>query len=183
MRLSIIRDGKPREVDAPVRADGNFVMPFLAGKYPRYFICGPMVFMPASQELLHSLADSSFASQLIVTKSPLLVSGMDHPGFDGEEIVTLGCNLLPHKISKGYSPSPFSVVSRVNGTAPRNLSHLVALLRDAKGEFVTIELAGATPPLVFRRSELFQATDDVLSDEGVRKPYSDDLENVWHGGK
>ncbi len=183
VRLSIVRDGKPREVDVPLRADGNFVMPFLAGKYPRYFIFGPMVFMSASQELLYSLAEGPFAARLIVTKSPLLARGMDHPAFDGEEIVTLGYRLLPHKISKGYTPSPFSVVSRVNGAAVRNLAHLVELLRDAKGEFLTVELAGPAAPLVFRRSELLQATDDVLSDEGVRKPYSDDLESVWHRAK
>ena len=27
------------------------MIPFLMGKYPRYFIYGPMVFMPASQDL------------------------------------------------------------------------------------------------------------------------------------
>jgi S1-C subfamily serine protease len=183
VRLAIVRDGKTREVDAPVRTDGNFVVPFLAGKYPRYFIYGPMVFVPASQELLHVLTDVSFASRLIEIRSPLLARGMDHPAFDGEEIVTLGCRLLPHKISKGYELSPFSVVSRVNGTAVRNLSQAVELLRDAKGEFLTIELAGASPPLVFRRSELLPATEDVLSDEAVRKPYSDDLESVWHRAK
>ena len=62
MPLSIVRDGKPREVNVPLRADGNFVMPFLAGKYPRYFIFGPMVFMSASQELLYSLAEGPFAA-------------------------------------------------------------------------------------------------------------------------
>ena len=50
------------------------------------------------------------------------------------------------------------------------------LLRDAKGEFLTIDLAGASPPLVFRREEILKATEDILSDEGVRKQYSDDLE-------
>ena len=133
MRLTIVRDGKPREVDAPVRTDGNFVVPFLAGKYPRYFIYGPMVFMPASQELLHVLTDVSFTSRLIEIKSPLLARGMDHPAFDGEEIVTLGCRLLPHKTSKGYELSPFSVVSRVNGTAVRNLSQAVELLARCQG--------------------------------------------------
>ena len=65
----------------------------------------------------------------------------------------------------------------------RNLAHLVELLRDAKGEFLTIDLAGAGAPLVFRREEVLKATEDILSDEGVRKQYSDDLESVWHGGK
>ena len=120
---------------------------------------------------------------LMMTRSPLLARAMDHPAFEGEEIVTLGYGLLPHKTSKGYALPPFSVVTHVNGTAVRNLAHLVELIRDAKDEFLTIDLAGSSPPLVFRREEILKATDDILSDEGVRKQYSDDLESVWHPAK
>jgi hypothetical protein len=120
---------------------------------------------------------------LMSTQSPLLARQMDHPTFDGEEIVTLGYGLLPHKTSKGYNPGSFSVVSHVNGTAVRNMRHLVTLLRDAKGEFLTVDLAGACPPMVFHRDEVLKSTEDILSDEGVRKQYSDDLESVWHPKK
>ncbi len=57
------------------------------------------------------------------------------------------------------------------------------LLRDAKEEFLVVELVGPTEPLVFRRAEVLQVTEDILADEGIRKQYSDDLENVWHKGK
>jgi hypothetical protein len=67
--------------------------------------------------------------------------------------------------------------------AVRNLAHLVELLRDAKDEFLTIDLAGLAAPMVFRRDEALKATDDILSDEGIRKQYSDDLEKVWHPAK
>ena len=30
------------------------------------------------------------------------------------------------------------------------------------------------------REEVLKATEDILSDEGIRKQYSDDLEGVWH---
>ena len=63
------------------------------------------------------------------------------------------------------------------------MAHLVELLRDATGEFVVIELEGPIEPLVFRRTEMVQATEDILADEGIRKQYSDDLENVWHKKK
>jgi hypothetical protein len=143
-----------------------------------------MVFMPASQELMARLTASTWAaSMLMVNQSPLVARAMDHPAFQGEEIVTLGYGLLPHKTAKGYSLSPFSVLSRLNGTPVRNLAHLVELVRDAKGEFLTIDLAGEGSPLVFRRQEILQATEDILADEGVRKQYSDDLERVWHPKK
>ena len=92
-------------------------------------------------------------------------------------------HLIPHKTSKGYSPPAFSTVTSINGTQVRNLAHLVELLRDATGEFLVVEMAGPIEPLVFRRAEVLQATEDILADEGIRKQYSDDLENVWHKGK
>jgi hypothetical protein len=137
--------------------------------------------MSASQELASGLASSSVGQSLLYSNNPILSRMMAPPAFEGEEIVALGYRLLPHKTSKGYEVLPFSVVSHVNGTAVRNLAHLVELLRDAKGEFLTIDLAGIGPPLVFRRAEVLKATDDILSDEGVRKQYSDDLESVWRG--
>ena len=142
--------------------------------------------MPASQELAFKLAygGASWVSMLMMTQSPLLAREMAPPAFDGEEVVTLGYGLLPHKTSQGYHVGSYSVVTHVNGTAVRNMVHLVKLLRDAKGEFLTIDLAGAAnPPLVFRRAEVLKATDDILSDEGIRKQYSDDLESVWHPKK
>ena len=86
-------------------------------------------------------------------------------------------------MSKGYSPAPFCVVTHVNGTAVRNLVHLVEMLRDCKDEFLSIDLAGLSSPLVFRRDNMAKATDNILSDEGIRKQYSDNLEKVRHPAK
>jgi hypothetical protein len=71
--------------------------------------------------------------------------------------------LLPHKTSKGYEPSPFSVVKRINGVKVRNLAHVVEIIRDAKEGFLTIELAG-------EREEIAKVTDDILSDEVISRP-------------
>ena len=107
------------------------MIPFLLDKYPRYFICGPMVFMPASQELVAGLVTNSWvASMLTAGQSPLVTREMGQPAFAGEEIITLGYGLLPHKTAKGYTLAPFSVLSRLNGTPVRNLAHLVELVRE-----------------------------------------------------
>jgi len=167
-----------------VRTDPNLVIPYLLGKYPRYFVYGPMVFMQANQEHVLWLESSPVWSMLLMmSESPLVARDMAQRAFDGEEIVTLGYNLLPHRTSKGYRSVSYSVVTGVNGTAVRNLAHLVELLRDAKGEFLTIDVAGRSSPLVFRREEALKATDDILSDEGIRKQCSDDLEAIWRPHK
>ena len=183
VKVTIFRDRKAIEINAPVRATTDLVMPPLLGKYPRYFIYGPMVFTQATQEVAGLFAASSRgAVYTSYYKSPLVPRLLDQPAFAGEEIVTL-THLLPHKTSKGYTPPAFSAVSRVNGTQVRNLAHLVELLRDAQGEFLVVELVGPTEPLVFRRAEALQTTEEILADEGIRKQYSDDLENVWHKTK
>ncbi len=179
VKLTIFRDRKSMEVEVPVQADAGLVIPFLKGTYPRYFVYGPMIFMPASQELAYRLPPQL----LMATKNPLLSRAMTRPKFEGEEIVTLGRALLPHKTSKGYGPAPYNVVTQVNGTAVKNMNHLVELLRDAKGEYLTVDVAGSGESLVFRRQEVLDATEDVLADEGIRKQYSDDLERVWHPKK
>jgi len=183
VKLTIVRDRKTIEVSAPVRTTVDRVLPPLMGKYPRYFVYGPMVFTQATLEIGAAIAESrSGYTYTSYYKSPLVARLLDQPDFAGEEIVVLP-HLLPHKTSKGYLPPAFAAVSRINGTKVRNLAHLVELLRDATGEFVVVELAGPIEPLVFRRAELAAANDDILADEGIRKQYSDDLENVWHKTK
>jgi hypothetical protein len=141
------------------------------------------VFTQATEDIAARIAASSLGA-LYTTyyKNPLVPRLLDKPSFAGEEIVSL-THLLPHKTSKGYSPPAFSTISRINGTKVRNLAHVVELLRDATGEFLVVEMAGLTEPLVFRRAEALQATEEILADEGIRKQYSDDLENVWHKAK
>ncbi len=184
IKLTILRDRKSIEANVPVRTDPNLVVPFLSGNYPRYFVFGPMVFMPATQDHVLSLITSpGWGALLMMAQSPLLARQMDQRAFDGEEIVTAGYSLLPHRTSKGYRPTGYSVVTHVNGTAVRNLAHLVEMLRDAKGEYLTIDLAGRSPPLVFRREEVRKATEEILADEGIRKQCSEDLESIWHSRK
>ena len=76
--VSVFRDRKTREVNLPVRTDGDLVVPFLMDKYPRYFVCGPMVFMQATQELGYLLASASGPYLLTMLKNPLLSRQMDH---------------------------------------------------------------------------------------------------------
>jgi hypothetical protein len=105
----------------------------------------------------------------------------DQPALPGEELVVVPSPFFPHKLAQGYS-SPFcEVVKAVDGVPIRNLKHLVEVLRDAKGEFVTIEFdnrAGETT--VFPRAAMVAATDDVLTDNGIRSQGSPDVMAIWN---
>jgi hypothetical protein len=88
--------------------------------------------------------------------------------------------MFPHRITKGYGQPFAAVVSTVDGTPVKNLKHLVELLRDGSGEFLEIDFVDRhTERLVFQRKEIHAATEEILSNNGIRKQYSDDLAAVW----
>jgi S1-C subfamily serine protease len=182
IKLTILREGQPLAIEAPIRHEWGRVVQGLNGSYPRYFICGPMVFSAASQELQAKLS-SEMTCRLLCVQNPLAQRLFDTRAFEDEELVILGYALFPHRIAKGYDHTTFGVVTRVNGTAVRNLAHLVELLRDASGEFVTIELAGRYETLVFRRTELIGSTEEILATEGIRRQGSEDLMKIWEAKK
>jgi hypothetical protein len=104
----------------------------------------------------------------------------DPPSDDLQELVIISSPFFPHKLANGYSNPAGSVVHSVNGTPVKSLKHLVALLRDLKDPFVTLEFAGKSGEgLVFSRTALVAATDDILTDNGVRAQGSPDMLAVW----
>jgi hypothetical protein len=70
-------------------------------------------------------------------------------------------------------------VHAVNGIAIKNLRQLVEVLRDTTAEFLTFEFVGRGETLVFPRKEMVAATEDILSDNGIRAQASPELLEVW----
>ena len=75
------------------------------------------------------------------------------------------------------------MVKSVNGIPIKNLGHLVEVLRDARDKFITIafdDRDGET--MVFPRAEMLAATDDILTDNGIRSQGSPDTMAIWNAG-
>ena len=180
--LTVVRQGKTLTLDLPVSARRPMLIESLHGRYPSYFVYGPLVFSPVTAEFTGALdrAGPALVSVLGMIASPLVTRRSDRPRFDGEELVVVSGPMFPHKISKGYS-NPFSkVVKEVNGTPIKNLRHLVETLRDANEKYVTIRFDDkASETVVLDREEVRRAADEILTDNGVRQPTSDDLAAVW----
>lgn len=179
--LKIMRDGTAREVAAPVAARRQRLIPYLENTYPEYFILGPLVFSTPCQEIAqYSRESAQWLAALMIMSSPLASRMSDGPAFEGEQLVYIPCPFLPHALTKGYSPPTLRVLKAVNHEPVRNLKHLVELLRDSQAEYLEFEFAGrSTERLVFRRAELLDATEEILSDAGIRNQYSDSLRTVW----
>jgi S1-C subfamily serine protease len=179
--LTIIRDGRRLEVKVPTRERYLRVIPRLKGKYPGYFIFGPMVFTSASTEYLERLDQNGWATYLENRLSPLSSRRGDVPHFEGEEIVVVPCPMINRAETKGYTHEIQSqVVDSVDGVKVRNLRHLVEVLRDGTDPFVVFRFAEQdVEDIVFRRSEILASTPDVLAEINARGQGSDELMAVW----
>ncbi len=176
--LSVVRQGKTIKIDMPVKASNPMLIESLKGKYPSYFIYGPLAFSPVTSEF--AALFGRFASILSLTGNPLVTRRGDYPRFEGEELVVVTSPKFPHPIGKGYDSPQYKVVKEINGIHVKNIRHMVELLRDSKEKFTTISFDDrASETIVFNHQEALKATEDVLSDNGIRQQASDDLADIW----
>ncbi|MGO8766665.1 MAG: trypsin-like peptidase domain-containing protein [Limisphaerales bacterium] len=183
--LTIVRNGRELQIQLPVPISPPLVIPFLQGRYRSFFIFGPVVFSESSQEFLDGLSRTASVGAIIAVLglegSPLIKRMGDKPSFPGERLVIISSPLFPHRLSEGYSDPMGDVVKTVNGAPVKNLADLVRLLRDARDEFITIDVDGRRGEnLVFPRAEMLAATDEILNDNGIRSQGSADMMAVWN---
>ena len=179
--LTVVRSGQSLGVEAPVNHGWPLLIPDLQGRYPSYFVYGPLVFSSATAQyaaFLSGNANTMLAFSFI--RSPLVTRRGDSPSAQREELVVIASPFFPHKLAKGYSNPSAGVVDTVNGVPIRSLRHLVAVLRDTKDEFVVIQTDNrGGESMVFPHKEMLAATEDILTDNGVRVQGSADLLEVW----
>ncbi len=180
--LTVVRKGKTETIELPVPNRWPMLIEPLQGKYTSYFIYGPLVFSTASRDLAAALdrPGSPLGAALALMGSPLATRRGDRPAFEGEELVMVTSPMFPHAIAKGYD-NPFSkVIKEVNGVKVKNLRHFVELLRDSKAKYTSISFDDRfSEAIVFDHQEALKATDEILSDNGIRQQGSDDLMAIW----
>lgn len=178
--LTLLRDGKELTVQLPVHYARPMLLTDLKGAYPSYFVYGPLVFSTATAQVFSGFNREGIAS-LTNMGSPMVTRRADQPAFEGEQLVIISSPFFPHKLSKGYWMPLGWVVQSVNGVAIKNLSHLVEVLRDATGQYITIEFSGlGMESFVFPRKEVLDSTEAILADNDVRSQGSPDTMEVWH---
>jgi S1-C subfamily serine protease len=188
--LTIIRHGTEMTIDVPLERHRPKLIPYLNGAYPSYFVYGPVVFTPASEELIMALTIPTSTAQranaatiihsLAILNSPLVTRRSERPTPQQDELVVIPGPFLPHKLTKGYNSPTGHVVKTVDGIPIKNLRHLVEVLRDGTSEFVTFEFAAkGAGALVFPRQQMVVATEDILTDNGIRAQGSPELMKIW----
>ena len=180
--LTIVREGREIEAEVPVDPGlRRWLIPYLMGGYPSYFVFGPLVFSEATDDFVRLIALNGPVSMgMAYQGNPLVTRFGDRPAFEGERLVVVAHPMFPHPIGRGYKNQFTLVVEEVDGVRVRNLKHLVETLREATGEYVEFTFHGkGTERVVFDRDEVMRATEDILSDNGIRRGYSEDIAPVW----
>jgi S1-C subfamily serine protease len=183
--LTVVRDSREINIQLPVSADYPRLIPSLGNGYPSYFIYGPLAFTEATDEYLGGMVGTKYGTSILArlatAGNPLVTRMEDQPQFEGERLVTVASPFFPHKLAQGYSNPMMSVVKAINGIPIKNLAHLVAVLRDCKDKFVTVEYAARlSETMVFPRAQMLADTDDILTDNGVRSQGSEDMLKIWN---
>ena len=176
--LTIMRDGQEMDIQLPLVMNPEWLVKPLKGTYPQHFIFGPIVFSSGSQDLLRTAGPRGEAL-LASRRNPLIRRRYDLADSDRKELVVMGARMFPHPIHEGYDPQVFAVVEKVNDQPVKSLLHLVELIRSSEGEFIIFTLAGNYETLIFPRQEMFDITESILEDEGIRYQYSKTLAPAW----
>jgi len=181
--LTVVRGGKPIKIALPAIGARPLLIPDLNGAYPSYFIYGPLVFSRATTEFTSFVSGSVQGMNLYAfNASPLVTQRGDSPSAEREELVVISAPFFPHRLVSGYGNRFGSVVESVNGKPVRSLQHLVEVLRDLKDEQLVLRFDqryGET--MVLPRKAVLDATEAVLSDNGIRMQGSEDMMKVWSG--
>jgi S1-C subfamily serine protease len=181
--MTIVRGEKTLSISVPVQPSRPTLMESLQGAYPSYFVYGPLVFSKASTELLSGMssANSNMLMFLSLGRNPLVTRLGDSPTPDLEELVVVSSPFFPHRLAKGYANPIGSVVKSVNDVPIRSLRHLVEVLRDSRADMIKFDFSrrgGET--LLFQRKEMIAATEEILTDNGIRTQGSPETMAIWN---
>ena len=183
--LTVVRSGKEMLLEVPVINSRSLLVADLEGTYPSYFVYGPLVFSHVTMQFVGGISNEKNGANLLlrlsVGGSPVVRRFGDAPAFPGEQLVVVSTPFFPHRLSTGYSNPVTRVVKTINGVPIKSLTHLVEVLRDSTSEFTTIEFEGREmETLVFPHKKMLAATEEILTDNGVRSQGSPDTLAVWN---
>ena len=181
--LTVVRDGKVLKIEVPLGASQPRLIGPLDGKYPSYFVYGPMVFSRATWEFRSFFSNSTGTlNGFAFNAQPLLTRVGDEPTPDREDLVVVSAPFFPHRLVSGYDNRFGSVVYSVNNIPIRSLRHMVEVLRDLKDELLLFKFDQRSgESIVLPRQKMLESTEEILTENGIRFQASGDLMDVWLG--
>ena len=180
--ISIIRKGKKLDVSWTPLPHSRLLVPPLDGRQPSYFLCGPMVFTALTEDFLALFDEALPGWTSLFTANGSPIPNRRHGLSDepGEQLVVLSCQMFQHPTREGYTDATLSTVKSVNGITIKNLAHMAQVIHDSTEQDLVIEFVDhAAQIMVFDRKAVLAATDEIMDQNGIRRPCSDDLAKIW----
>ena len=174
VRVAFVRDGERRSATLALRwqpGAGSLVGAQQHDTKPSYFVFGGVVFVPLTVNYLQSLGPEWYRDA-----PPRLLAALgDVPEAAGQQVVVI-TQVLAAELNEGYHDVAGRVVSEVDGTRPRNLRHLVALLDKGASELLSITCDGGQQ-IVLDRAQARAAGARILERYQISADRSPDLRN------
>ena len=158
VRLSVLRDGKPREVGMELKAHKKLVPVHTGGRNPSYYIVAGLVFTNVTlpylkAEVLLPLSFNNRVHRLRLNRgspvqfgkeydlAPRLLDKLMHGQVqvEEEEVVVLS-QVLVADVNIGYEDTQNHPLIKCNGTEVRNLRQLVRLVEGCRDQYLRFEL-------------------------------------------
>ncbi len=174
--ITVLRDGESVDLKVKVSSSQDELIPAIGDDYPEYFIVGPLVFSPARREHLMNF----YTPYLAMQGNPAALKADKLRESQGEEIVMLVSDFLPHPITKGYDVSYKPALQSVNGIEIQSLEQLVELINDSDDDYLQFKFFDrGQETLIFDREELLESTEEILEDNSIRKQGSKRFMMLW----
>jgi hypothetical protein len=95
-----VRGGQSLQVEVALIKGWPLLIPDLEGRYPSYFVYGPLVFSSATSQYTAFLnGNAGTMSAFSFIRSPLVIQRGDSPSAEREELVVISPSF--HKLAKG----------------------------------------------------------------------------------
>lgn len=135
----VLRDGDVLQVEYEIRESSEHILVPVRERraQPEYFILAGIVFVVLTVPYLESNFGSDWGS-----RAPSRLREKVHHNLkkDKDQQIVVIAQVLSSEITLADGSFHDSIVTKVNGTVPRNLAHLVQLVDNCDGDFVRFEL-------------------------------------------
>eukprot|EP00931_Biecheleriopsis_adriatica_P086625 TRINITY_DN61248_c0_g1_i1.p1 TRINITY_DN61248_c0_g1~~TRINITY_DN61248_c0_g1_i1.p1 ORF type:complete len:528 (-),score=100.12 TRINITY_DN61248_c0_g1_i1:55-1638(-) len=125
---------------------------------PPYFVVGGMVFVPLSEPFLVDDFGANFHKDAPLSLISHWSDGIRK--FDGHEIIVIS-QILASPLTVGFTDYYNVVLVKFNGREPRNLEHLIRMVKSCKDEYFTFEIE-RDHCIVLPRKEALRETPAIL---------------------
>ena len=162
-RLTIVREGKPLDVEIALETTGSLVAGPTYGARPRYYVYAGFVFTPLTRNFVGNWEWNE------VPDSFRAYVNFGLPSAGRRELIVLA-HVLPHAVNAGYHDFRGIVIDRVNGRGIGSLEDLIDAFRHPQGRFHVIETDPFTDfggRMVLDAAEADKASPEILATFGI----------------